>query len=269
MDRREFFRLGARASLGSIFTFGIIEQAFGALQTPQKVEVNIPTYTIRLKEQENLLGTYACRVGAPWSQTPIGNGKIVKKRDQIVFRYLEGPQKGEVIERTYLDPIHQWEPMPYDRMKGMDFTVNGRMTGAVFHSTTDYWTVGTPKSHGCIGLRIDDMLKFYNQVFYPLPSLEIGYQTVFYDYYTDLVIFWCDIYNRGTNNLTNLYSRIGFPERFINEQLVRENISKINKRLEHGYQYIHRLLLQGKDPGQAVQRLSYQISREQLLYWRL
>lgn len=269
MNRREFFGLGVKAGLGALFTFGMVKKSFGALETPQKVKVNIPTYKIALEDQGRLQGTYDCRVGAPWSQTPLGRGKIVKKRDEVVFRYLEGPFKGKVIERTYLDPIKKWEPMPYDKMKGMDFTINGQKEGPVFHSTTDYWTVGTPKSHGCIGLRIDDMLDFYNKVYYPLPDLEITYQTVFYDLYTEQLTLWCDIYQQGTNNLTNVFARIGFPDPSVDRRRVQANLNKINQNLQEGYQVIHRLLMRGKDPGQELHRLQYRISREQLLYWQL
>jgi len=270
MNRREFFQSSLKAGVGAFFSVGIMQKAFGSNSAPQQIKVNLPSYEVQLLEKGQWQSSYACRVGAPSAQTPIGTGRILKKRDQVVFRYLSGPQEGEVIERTYLDPLKKWEPMPYDRMKGMDFAVNGRMTGAVFHSTTDYWTIGTPKSHGCIGLRIEDMLQFYDEVYYPLPDLEIGYQTIFYNMYKDEITFWCDIYNRGTNkDLSHLYNLIGFPKRQTDEAIIRNNLSKIDDTLNNGHNVIQKILRRGEDPSNELHRLSFQISRDQLLWWKL
>ncbi|HKJ67885.1 MAG TPA: L,D-transpeptidase [bacterium] len=269
MKRREFILNGLKAGGGIFLSLTGLRHISASIEPPQHVTVNIPSYTIQLQEHGQIHSRFPCRVGAPWAPTPIGKGRILQKRDQVVFRYLEGPREGEIITQTYLDPEQRWEEMPYNKLRGMDFNINGRMSGAVFHSTTDYWTIGTPKSHGCIGLRIGDMLVFYEQVNYPLPALEIGYQTIFYNLFSETVILWCDIYGRGSNNLTNLFSQIGLPERSVDAGLVQHNLEKINQRLQEGHQIVQKLLRAGKNPQSELHRLSYQISRDQILWWRL
>jgi hypothetical protein len=150
----------------------------------QSLYLNIPSYTLRL--DNTLEGrvcssfTYTVRVGRHWSshtdgvkgsmETPVGLSKVIIKNFNI--RLGNSP-----FTNTY-DPDGNRVrlPMPHRWMRSLMLATrpvrsSEVVTRCVIHSTTEAHTVGTPKSHCCIGLRIEDMLDLYGLV---VPEQKTG-----------------------------------------------------------------------------------------------
>ncbi|MEA3329342.1 MAG: L,D-transpeptidase [Nanoarchaeota archaeon] len=271
MDRRTFLLTLSNLSLSSSIFAQNLSVDINDLtpQNTQEIKINLPSYSLKLFEDNKLKVEYPCRIGKPSTPTPIGKGKIILKRDQIIFRYLSGNKKGQIIKYSYLNPEQRTIKMPYEEMRGMDFEVNGRMTGAVIHSTTDYWTIGTAKSHGCIGVKTEDMLKLYNSVLTnPLPPLEITYQTLFFNPKNSQVTLWCDIYNKNSNNFENLQD---CTKNFVsnsgpvNTLKIKEKLEELDGKLHEGNKSIQKLLKQGKDPKDKLGQLRISLPLEEIL----
>ena len=255
MNRRTFLQAAALYAIGTAY----------ATEPLQKIVVNLPSYTLALYEGRVRKIEFPCRIGRPATPTPIGKGEIILKRDRVVFRYLTGPNRGKVIWYSYLDPEKRTIKMPYDDMRGLDFTINGRMTGPVIHSTTDHWTVGASASHGCIGMKIEDMLVLYGAI--PegaLPELEITYRTLFYD--RGQMTVWHDVYSKGTNTgeaLLGVLREAGIGS--IDAERADANLERIGRELEAANKKVQALLSAGKDPKEELGGLSVTLPLEALL----
>ncbi|MBI2629189.1 L,D-transpeptidase [Candidatus Pacearchaeota archaeon] len=269
MERREFLIFSA-LSLG-IPLFSNADESIepSELTLKQKIIVNLPTYSLKLYEDNELKEEYPCRIGKPRTPTLIGKGKIIEKKPQVIFRYLSGERKGRVIRYSYLDPEKRTIKMPYRDMRGLGFEINGIMNGAVIHSTTDYWTIGTARSHGCIGVKIDDMLKLYEAVHDgPLPEFETTYQTLFFDKEKGDLTIWCDIYNKGTNNAKSLVEILNenlANAEIKNHEKISEKLKEIDKQLKAGNSEIQKIIDQGKDPKDILNKLHTSFPLEKLL----
>lgn len=155
------------------------------------VRVNIPSATLRVFEDGREIASFPVRTGKRDTSTATGHGQITEKRERIVFRYLEGPRAGQVITRTHLDPTGETIDMPYDRLRALKLEFDGGIE-TIMHSTTEYWTIGFPVSHGCVGMNIDDMLRLYDLVGQPPVGITITYQTV--ELRDGLLLFHPDVY---------------------------------------------------------------------------
>jgi len=232
----------------------------------QRIVVNLPSYNLQLLEDEKSVLSLPCRIGKKATPTPIGKGKILKKRDSIIFRYLSGPKRGQIINWSYLNPEDRTIRMPYEEMRGMDFEVNGQMTDPVIHSTTDYWTVGAAVSHGCIGLKIKDMLKLYNSCNdNPLPDFETTYQTMFLDEEKENVRVCYDVYSRGSNNIAGLTNTIGAAYPISDVARAQEKLVEINKELHAGNLKVTSDLRNGRNPGKNLSLLCQDVPLEEFI----
>ncbi|WPP49799.1 L,D-transpeptidase [Catalinimonas niigatensis] len=121
------------------------------------LEVNIPEYKLRIKENDSVKYTFSVRVGRNERkylkiagrevslQTPIGEGKIVRIERNPWYinpvtaqRYFE--TKRDDGRRTKLPQIPFLEPM-----------IGGIRQGALIHPTTNANTLGKSYSNGCVG----------------------------------------------------------------------------------------------------------------------
>ncbi|MFH1316301.1 MAG: L,D-transpeptidase [Candidatus Woesearchaeota archaeon] len=235
----------------------------------QKIIINIPSYELFLYDGGKRVLEFDCRVGKPRTPTPLGIGKILKKRDSVIFRYLSGARKGQVIRYSYLDPEKRTIKMPYDDMRGLDFQINGVMSGPVIHSTTDYWTVGTARSHGCIGMRIDDMLALYKAVKdTPLPDIETCYRSLSFDPNANNLTVWCDVYKKNTNNagqLRSILSPYGINFEPEKDEAINQRMAEISKMLLEGNQLVQRIIDRGEDPKDELHCLYEQVELSSLI----
>lgn len=247
-------------SLGSIAVAATLSFVAQYASAANKVIVNIPSYTLDVIDDAGaVISSYPIRVGKPNTPTPIGEGVIDEKRRDIRFRYLDGPKEGQLITKSYLTPEKKSIKMPYDKMKGMHFTF-ARWVDGVIHATTDYWTLGLPKSHACIGMTIDDMLKFYDEVGEAPIQMRIGYDTVKVD--GDCITFYADVYNKHPDILGVLVAA-GIN---ITDFASAENRLKlIDQELHYETMKVMRAVNGGKSLDGLKDTLRYEISVEDFL----
>lgn len=123
--------------------------------------VEIQKMSLKLFEDGKLKKEFSVRVGKKQTPTPIGQGYIFEKRERAIFRYLDPPHKGEIIHWSRLIDGRVIK-VPYNKIRALGFRVKGYNTDRYsIHSVTDPATVGQATSHGCIGLKIEDMLELY------------------------------------------------------------------------------------------------------------
>ncbi|GAK49691.1 hypothetical protein U14_00914 [Candidatus Moduliflexus flocculans] len=192
----------------------------GILQ--QQVFVNIPAYTLNLYTQyadqhwERLSIPVGVGKGADRKhQTPTGRGELYAKAVGVSFEY--GPQNPKELVGTKITHSNTFDKatlkpvtikMPGD-MKSVFMKLTSDIDSQfymqyVLHETTDWYTIGTAASSGCVRIDRDDMQRFYSAIMPTVyegqlsPSVPI---TIYYDvseYYPDekMVVLHANIYHR-------------------------------------------------------------------------
>lgn len=191
----------------------------------QRVYLNIPAYRLDLYREEgnNFWRILTIPVGVGRGtelsdQTPIGEGYLYAKATGVVFRYGDqNPENliGKVIEYSYtfdrrtLRPVKI--PMPKD-MKSVFMSILNEETQRVedrfvLHQTTDWFTVETPSSNGCLRIKEEDMQMFYDDLapetrsgrFPVAVPIYIYYDVVEYDSSQEQLILHANIYHKPIN----------------------------------------------------------------------
>ena len=201
----------------------IVEPTFSQRKVIQQVAyLNIPAYNLSLYTQydDNRWERFSVPVGVGKGpdrkyQTPTGRGELYAKAIGVTFEY--GPQNpkelvGKTIthsntfDKTTLKPVRIKMP---DDMKSIFMKINSDLDAQfykrfVLHETTDWFTVGTPASKGCVRIDRDDMQRLYT-IIDPLVNEGTFSTTVpitiYYDvaeYYPEqkMVVLHANIYNR-------------------------------------------------------------------------
>lgn len=158
--------------------------------------------------------------------SPSGKGRIVEKRERVVFRYLEGVRTGEIIRRSHIDPTGETIDMPYDRLRGLKVDFDDGSEATVIHSTTEYWTIGFPVSHGCIGMDIDDMLRLFDWLGDEPVDIAITYKTV--ELKDGNLRFYPDVYGQAPDRLAELLA-CGVPVEDLAS--AQNRLAEIDRRL--------------------------------------
>jgi hypothetical protein len=188
----------------------------------QIVYVNIPAYRLSLytKQTNGQWEQLTIPVGVgkglkKKTQTPTGKGVLYAKATGVTFQY--GPQNppelvGKTISHSNTFDQATLQPvtikMPSD-MRSLFMRLTGDTdaqfyTQFVLHETTDWYTVGTPASSGCMRIEREDMQRLYQTI---APLVSEGNLTTpvpiitYYDvaeYYPDrqMVVLHANIYQR-------------------------------------------------------------------------
>ncbi len=188
----------------------------------QQVFLNIPAYSLSLYTQyadqrwERLSIPVGVGRGVERKyQTPTGEGELYAKASGVIFQY--GSQNPEKLVGKTITYSNTFDPktlkpvrikMP-DDMKSIFMKVSSDLdsqfyTRFVLHETTDWFTVGTPASKGCVRIDRADMQRLYRAI---APTIEEGPfpNTIpirlYYDvaeYYPEqkMVVLHANIYNR-------------------------------------------------------------------------
>lgn len=255
MDRREFVKTAGTAGAAAAMFPGLAAGAYRDAAR-QRIRVNVPTYTTELYGPTGeKIEEYRCRVGHPDTPTPVGDGEVFAKKDDVIFT----DDDGELITETELKPEGRTVEVPYEDVRALWFTINGRMTGPIFHSTLWYWTIGTPSSDGCVALELEDMKDLYEKVEEPLPDLDVTYDTMFLDEEEDRLRLYADVYGRGSNSLENLSALLDrdIPAR---DETVRDRLDAIDRELDEGLEHIFMGLDEGRDVRPERDRLYYDVA---------
>jgi hypothetical protein len=211
----------------------------------QQVYLNIPAYSLSLYIQsderhwERLVIPVGVGQGSPRKyQTPTGQGELYAKATGVTFQYGEQNQPelvGQIItysntfDKVTLKPVRIKMP---DDMKSIFMRLNSDLDGQfytqfVLHETTDWYTVRTPASKGCIRVDREDMQRLYNaiepsvqegELFTPIP-IRIYYDVC--EYYPDqrMVVLHANIYNRQIDYVHEVLSDLqeaGIDTRLMN-----------------------------------------------------
>lgn len=127
----------------------------------QLIIVEIKKRVPKFYENGEIKKEFPIRVGKEKTMTPIGQGYIFEKRERAIFRYLDPPNKGEIIRWSRLSDGRIIK-VPYKDIRALGFRIKGYNTNKYsIHSVTDPATIGQAISHGCIGMKIEDMLELY------------------------------------------------------------------------------------------------------------
>lgn len=188
----------------------------------QVVYVNIPAYRLSLytKYINGHWDRFSVPVGVgkggrKSTQTPTGRGELYAKAIGVTFQY--GPQNpselvGKTITHSNTFDKDTLQPvtikMPAD-MQSIFMRLTSDIdaqfyTQFVLHETTDWYTVGTPASSGCMRVERDDMQRLYQALHpsllegnFPTPVPIITYYDVA-EYYPEqqMVVLHANIYQR-------------------------------------------------------------------------
>lgn len=188
----------------------------------QLVYLNIPSYSLNLYTQyedqrwERLSVSVGVGKGSERrSQTPTGQGELYVKATGVTFEYgAQNPKElvGKTITHSHTFDKGTLKPvtikMPSD-MKSIFMKINSDIdaqfyTRFVLHETTDWYTVGTPASNGCIRVDREDMQRLYAALapsVYEGPLPQSVPITIYYDiaeYYPEqkMMVLHANIYNR-------------------------------------------------------------------------
>jgi len=188
----------------------------------QMVYLNIPAYRLSLytKFINGEWDRFSIPVGVgkgtkQSTQTPTGQGTLYAKATGVTFQYgSQNPPElvGKTIthsntfDKTTLEPVTI--KMPAD-MRSIFMRITSDIdaqfyTQFVLHETTDWYTVGTPASSGCVRIDRDDMQRLYQML---APSVSEGNMltpvsiVTYYDvaeYYPErqMVLLHANIYQR-------------------------------------------------------------------------
>lgn len=132
-----------------------------------RLDINIPSFQLRIIENDSVLYTFPVRVGKNQEKflalagnevdlrTHTGTGEIVRiSRDPVFF----DPVTGEKFEFTKRDD-HKTTRMPL--IPWLEPSINGIRYGQMIHPTTNPRTLGKAASNGCIGLKEADAWRVY------------------------------------------------------------------------------------------------------------
>jgi L,D-transpeptidase ErfK/SrfK len=128
-----------------------------------EIHINIPEYTLRLIDNNQLVKTYPIAVGTPYEQTPAGSFKIIVK--EINPTWYPGTN---FFDRT---PVPPGPDNPLGS-RWMEFKpVYG------IHGTNKDWDINYPVSGGCIRMQDKDAQELYELVEIDTPVI-ITYETM-------------------------------------------------------------------------------------------
>lgn len=159
-----------------------------------KIIINIPTTTLYLYQEDELIKEYRITVGRIDAPTPIGNFKVINKKVNPTWYPTDGR-----------DPI---PPGPNNELGTRWIGINKPHFG--IHGTIKPQEIGKATSNGCVRLKNEDIEELY-----PLVSLktsvEIRYQTIDVKRGKEIakITIYSDIYALGTNTIRRLRKETG------------------------------------------------------------
>lgn len=119
------------------------------------ITVDKSTYTLRLFKQLRLRKTYTVAIGQPAYPTPAGLFRIQNKQVNPVWSVPNSPWAGELGGSTVAGGSAA-NPL---KARWMGIT-----DGVGIHGTGQPWSVGSAASHGCLRMRVPDVIDLYPRV---------------------------------------------------------------------------------------------------------
>jgi len=144
-----------------VFTLSpaVFAQLSPDLASPNIV-INLPSKTLELYSNTNLIKVYPIAIGKPSTPSPLGNFKIINKEVNPSWIH---PQSGNVVISGPDNPLgYRW--MEFYPLYGI-------------HGTNAPWTIGSAVSNGCIRMQEENVEELFEVVPYGTP-VQITYDRV-------------------------------------------------------------------------------------------
>jgi hypothetical protein len=125
------------------------------LRIPTYVTVSRGTRVVRLFKHLHHVRTYQVAVGAAGYDTPAGLHHVLSKQVNPTWYVPNRPWAGSLAGQT-IPPGDARNPL-----KARFISLGG---GVGFHGTADLASIGQAASHGCIRMRVPDVISLYNRV---------------------------------------------------------------------------------------------------------
>ena len=119
------------------------------------ITVDKKNFKLRLFKRLKVVKTYGVAVGQPAYPTPSGRFTIQNKQINPVWSVPNSPWAGELQGTTVAGGAAN-NPL---KARWMGIT-----NGVGIHGTGQPWTIGSRASHGCIRMRVPDVIKLYRRV---------------------------------------------------------------------------------------------------------
>lgn len=119
------------------------------------ITIDRATFTLRLFKGYKLRKTYRVAVGQPAYPTPSGRFSVTNKQVNPVWSVPNSPWAGELAGTT-VDGGTAANPLKARWM--------GLADGVGIHGTGEEWSIGSRASHGCIRMRVADVIDLYPRV---------------------------------------------------------------------------------------------------------
>lgn len=119
------------------------------------ITVSQHEFKLRLFKRFKLVKTYGVAVGQPAYPTPKGRFKIRNKAVNPVWTVPNSPWAGE-LQGTTVDGGSAANPLKARWM--------GIVNGVGIHGTGEEYSIGSRASHGCIRMRVKDVIALYPRV---------------------------------------------------------------------------------------------------------
>lgn len=197
-----------------IYQSGEAESTKNENEGIKKVELNIPTLTLKLKQGSTTLKEYTVAVGKTFYQTPIGKYSI----------------KNKIIYPTWY-PAGR-EPVPPGSQNPLGTRWLGIHNGYGIHGNNNPESIGTFISKGCIRLYNKDVEELFDLVEIGTP-VEITYETILLkkDEYTqtNYLEVYPDVYNLGINIKERIMSILKENSIAVSEHKLNNLLNQINK----------------------------------------
>ena len=127
-----------------------LRRMFGTIVT-----VDRASFTLRLFKHLKWVKSYKVAVGMPAYPTPTGNFRVQNKQVNPTWSVPNSPWAGELAGSRIPGGS------PANPLKARWIGVSGSVG---IHGTGDEWSVGSRASHGCIRMRVADVIALYPRV---------------------------------------------------------------------------------------------------------
>jgi len=119
------------------------------------ITIDKSKFKLRLFKQLKYVRSFGVAVGQPAYPTPSGRFRIQEKQVNPVWSVPNSPWAGELQGTT----VPGGSPSNPLKARWM-----GIINGVGIHGTGEPWSIGTRASHGCIRMRVPDVIKLYERV---------------------------------------------------------------------------------------------------------
>lgn len=188
--------------------------AYGLSGEDLMIQINLPSFSLILIKNGEVLKEYRIAVGKPATPTPLGNYLVINK---VINPTWYPPWGGSSVPSGPSNPLgYRW--------------IGFRKDGYGIHGTNNPSSISKAISHGCIRMYNKDVEELFKLIPTSIP-VKINYETIEIEeleYGKIRLTIYPDIYKQGSNLLSNIkkrLERLGYLNRFS----LRELDDLINK----------------------------------------